>query len=75
LEVRWWIYPEASTLRDAKGRDLPEEVKLSALSGPSTRLVAPRVKETATIHVVLEVEDRGTPSLFTYRRAVVTIKP
>ena len=35
--------------------------------------VTPRVAGTA--HIVLAVEDNGTPSLTSYRRVIVTIKP
>ncbi len=75
FEVRWWIYPEASSLRDAKGRRFPPEVTLSISRGSSTSLVAPTVTKPETVHVILEVEDRGSPSLFAYRRAVISIKP
>jgi hypothetical protein len=75
FEVRWWIYPEASSLRDARGRNFPEDITLSASAGLKTSLVAPAVKQPATIHVILEVEDRGTPSLFAYRRAILLIQP
>lgn len=75
VEVRWWIYPEASSLRDAKGQRFPENVTLSATRGLSTSLVAPAVKKPETLHIILEVEDRGTPSLFAYRRAVLTVQP
>jgi len=75
FEVRWWIYPEASSLRDAKGRRFPPEVTLGASRGGGTSLVAPTVTKPETVHVILEIEDRGTPSLFAYRRAVVSIKP
>lgn len=74
VEVRWWIYPEASSLRDAKGQRFPENVTLSATRGLSTSLVAPAVKKPETLHIILEVEDRGTPSLFAYRRAVLTVR-
>lgn len=75
FEVRWWIYPEVSSLRDAKGRQFPPEVTLSTATGLNTSLVAPTVKQPATIHVILEVQDRGTPSLWAYRRAIVTLTP
>jgi hypothetical protein len=75
IELRWWIYPEASTLRDAKGRRFPDSVSVSLTRGVSTRLVAPVVKKPETIHVILEVQDGGTPSLFAYRRAILAIKP
>ncbi|MCL4853000.1 MAG: hypothetical protein KJZ78_16700, partial [Bryobacteraceae bacterium] len=75
IEVGWWIYREASTLRDAKGRRFPEDLALGATRGTVTSLVAPAVKEPATVHVILEVKDGGTPSLFAYRRAVITVSP
>jgi hypothetical protein len=75
LAIRWWIYPEASSLRDARGRRFPEGVVLTAAEGLRTSLVAPAVRKAETIHVILEVEDRGSPSLFAYRRAVITIQP
>ncbi len=75
FEVRWWIYPETSSLRDAKGQDFPKEVALTANNGLTTTLVAPAVKKPATIHVILEVQDRGTPALVAYRRAVIGVRP
>ncbi len=36
---------------------------------------APTVTKPETVHVILEVEDRGSPSLFAFRRPVVSIKP
>ena len=74
-ESHWWIYPEASSLRDAKTRSFPENVTLNASRGLHTSLTAPAVNRPGTIHVILEVEDRGTPSLFAYRRAVITVEP
>jgi hypothetical protein len=35
--------------------------------------VTPRVPGTA--HIILAVEDDGTPSLTTYRRVILTIRP
>jgi hypothetical protein len=75
LEVRWWIYPEAGSLRDAKGWGFPENVILSAARGPQTSLTAPQVQKPATIHVILEVQDRGSPRLIAYGRAIVEVKP
>lgn len=75
VEIRWWIYEEASTLRDAKGRRFPEDVRLTTVTGPTTALHVPTVAKPETIHVILEVEDGGTPSLFAYRRAIITVRP
>jgi hypothetical protein len=75
FEACWWIYPEASSLRDARGRQFPAEVALSSTTGLTTRLTAPKVQQTGTVHVVLEVQDRGLPCLWAYRRAIITVKP
>jgi hypothetical protein len=75
FDARWWIYPEASSLRDARSCFFPDHVTLSDSSGLSTNLLAPAVQRSETIHVILEVEDHGSPSLFAYRRAIVTIEP
>jgi hypothetical protein len=75
LEMRWRICPEESSLGDAKGGQSAPKVTLSSDRGPSTSLVAPAVEKPATIHVILEVRDSGTPSLVAYRRAIVTVKP
>ncbi len=64
FKMRWWIYPEAGSIASDS---------LGERSGPATRLVAPDVKRQGTIHVILEVEDGGTPSLFAYRRAIIRI--
>jgi hypothetical protein len=63
----WFVYPEAGT----HGGD----VSLSAATGPTTRLAAPPVDKPATVHVILQLEDQGEPHLFSYRRAVVTVRP
>ena len=73
LELRWWIYPEAGTLpTSAEGKS---PVTLSAEQGSRTSLVAPKVGKSETLHVILEVRDAGTPPLWAYRRAVITIQP
>jgi hypothetical protein len=66
VAVRWWIYQEAGTLEGAT---------LSAASETSTRVRLPKVDQARTLHVILEVEDDGTPSLFAYRRAVIEATP
>jgi hypothetical protein len=67
VKLTWFIYLEAGTY----GGD----VRLSALEGARTELVAPAVKQPQTIHVILQVQDNGAPSLFAYRRAVITVSP
>ena len=66
-KTTWWVYREAGSLRG--------EVSLSAAEGANTSLVAPDVTRPETVHVILQLEDDGNPSLFAYRRAVVTVTP
>ncbi|MBI2827281.1 MAG: DUF1593 domain-containing protein [Planctomycetia bacterium] len=67
IRRRWFVYPEAGTFHG--------ELALSATDAETTSLVAPAVKQPQTVHVILELEDEGRPSLFAYRRAVITVVP
>ncbi|HEY9170723.1 MAG TPA: DUF4038 domain-containing protein [Verrucomicrobiae bacterium] len=72
---RFVDHAEASSLRDARGQRFPPEVTLSRDRGPTTSLVAPKVQRPETVHVILEVQDAGTPPLWTYRRTVLAVQP
>ena len=67
FSVTWFSYREAGTFRG--------DVQLDATCGETTSLVAPAVGKAETIHVILQLEDRGEPNLFAYRRAIVTVRP
>jgi hypothetical protein len=67
LKFTWFPYREAGSF--------PGDVKLSATTGEETTFPAPKVDRPRTIHVILQLEDGGSPSLFAYRRAVVTVEP
>jgi hypothetical protein len=66
VDLRWWIYDEAGTLSGAT---------LSSTDGLETRVKLPRVEQSQTLHVILEVRDNGSPTLFAYRRAVIEVNP
>lgn len=66
LKTTWFVYPEAGTYTSG--------VWLKSL-GDTTQFVAPLVNQPSTIHVILQIEDTGTPSMFAFRRAVVTVDP
>jgi hypothetical protein len=66
VSVNWWIYPEAGTIEGAT---------LSATSGEIAEVTLPSVTKPGTVHVILQVEDDGTPRLFSYRRAVIEVSP
>jgi hypothetical protein len=63
----WFIYREAGTFDG--------EPTLSVVDGGRATFTAPPVQEPAAVHVIMQLEDWGTPSLFAYRRAVVTVRP
>jgi hypothetical protein len=67
ITLRWWVYAEAGTY--------PGEVKLSAITGEKTSLIAPKSDKAASIHVILQASDNGSPALSSYRRAVINIVP
>lgn len=67
FETTWFVYPEAGTFNGT--------VLLSDSSGEMTSFVAPDVRNESTVHVILQLKDDGDPSLYSYRRAVVTVKP
>jgi hypothetical protein len=67
VKLTWWIYPEASTLK--------EGVALTKSNGATTEVVLPQVTEPGAVHVILQAEDDGTPKLWAYRRAVINVAP
>ncbi len=67
LSYEWYQYAEAGTY--------PGVVKLESDSGESTAFRAPEVDQPATVHMILRVQDDGTPWLVAYRRAIITLSP
>jgi hypothetical protein len=67
LSYRWCVYKEAGTYDG--------DVAIDRYATPKATLRAPEASSPATIHVILEVRDNGDPSLYSYRRIVLTIQP
>lgn len=67
LVFRWWQYREPGTYQGTVSIRDPHRARTSFL--------APEVAEPVTIHVIVEVTDRGTPALTRYERIVVTVIP
>lgn len=63
----WYQYPEAGTYQGA--------ISLGAENVHKAFFIAPDVAKTETVHIILEVTDKGTPPLTRYERVVVTIAP
>jgi len=68
LSYRWYQYPEAGTWK--------QPIALNGADNLYRRaFVAPKVTKPETAHFILEVTDKGTPTLTRYQRVVVTITP
>jgi hypothetical protein len=64
---KWWVYQEAGTYTGP--------VELSSATDETVYFTAPKVTNPATIHVILEIEDTGSPSLVVYRRSIIQLLP
>jgi hypothetical protein len=67
VSCRWFVYKEAGNY------DGPVDIEND--TAQQARFIAPIVKSPGTIHIILEVKDDGEPSLVSYRRVIVNIKP
>lgn len=67
LAITWFVYPEAGTYQG------PVNIKIT--SPGEARLRVPETDRPETIHVIAQAEDDGEPSLFAYRRVIVTVQP
>ena len=70
IRSHWMIYREAGSFNG--------DAELSRAVGNETVLSIPSARNrssgTSTIHVILTVEDNGSPSLVAYRRAIITVQ-
>ena len=69
LSFLWFQYPEAGTLK--------KKIAVTPADNMSVipELKAPNVETQQTIHFILKVTDKGTPSLTRYKRVIVTVLP
>ena len=66
LRYRWWQYEEVDTY--------PGKVQLNGADSNQAFFTVPAdANPGASIHIVLEVNDTGTPTLTRYQRVVVTV--
>ena len=66
VHATWWVYHEV-------GNSWGET--LTAGEGLKTEVHLPPVKRATKFHVILQVEDDGSPHLFAYRRAIIEVIP
>ena len=65
ISIKWWIYPEAGSISTAS---------LCANKGTSIEVDLSNVKEKkGSLHVIMQINDHGYPSLYAYRRAVIIL--
>lgn len=68
LSFLWFPYLEAGTYKGEFKLGQPENAHL--VYGQ-----APEVDKEATIHIILQVSDKGTPSLSRYKRIIIKVLP
>ncbi len=66
LTPRWWYYPEASSYH--------HPVDIAGAETQQARVTIPADAANQTLHIILELQDTGSPPLTRYRRAVVRLK-
>jgi len=67
FSCRWFVYKEAGSYNGS--------IDIKDDSARQAHFVAPKVKTPCAVHIILEVKDEGRPSLYSYRRIIVNIKP
>jgi hypothetical protein len=67
MSFRWWQFQEAGTYDGMVRIDQP--------LGQTISIVAPVVEKTSTIHIILDVRDRGEPALYSFQRIIITVNP
>jgi hypothetical protein len=69
VDYIWWQYRESEAVNRNPAIDLQRGDPLD------TRFTAPEVDAPTRFHVILEAKDEGRPTLYAYRRAIVTVRP
>ncbi len=69
MSYLWFLYPEAGTYRGAFS------FRPYASNLYNLPVTAPVVKQAETMHFILQVKDKGKPSLARYKRVVVMVLP
>jgi len=65
FSATWYIYEEAGNSK-ALGQ-------LSKTTGSNTEFSADQQSGEGNVHIIMELEDEGTPTLVSYRRAIIEI--
>jgi hypothetical protein len=63
LNYKWWVYKEAG--------NVTQKIELTNAGAEEMSFTMPQLGNDAALHIILEVEDNGSPTLTSYRRAVL----
>lgn len=63
IRYHWWVYREAGNFTGS--------LDIFNSHGESIEFVMPKLPEGQELHIILQVEDSGSPSLTSYRRVVL----
>ena len=74
LAYEWLYYGEPGTLAISNSRT-GAPVNMEGAKTATAWFTAPKVSKPETMHVILAVTDRGTPSLTRYQRVIITVHP
>lgn len=72
LTYRWFYYREAGTFACSASRT-GAPLKINDADKANAWFEVPRTIRVGTIHIILEVTDRGTPALTRYRRVIINV--
>jgi hypothetical protein len=73
LTYKWWVYTDASSRGITPTLSVSDPAHAVLTVPPADPF--PGLGPAREVHVILEVWDNGTPSLVSYRRAVVALTP
>ena len=78
LHYKWFFYPEAGTgipgQPVANGRGPREPADRVTLANEATARVSVTARVAGKAHIILAVEDDGSPTLTSYRRIILTVR-
>lgn len=70
IAYQWFVYPEVGSYK----LSFFHKIELENPHAREASFIAPTVDSPETIHVILEVKDDGSPSLYSYRRIIVEVR-
>jgi len=74
LSYNWFIYNEAGSFKGQTSLRFPDYTGAKGNLGQDAELVVKHIDSPGELQVILEVTDNGDPTLYSYRRAIITVK-